>query len=683
MSHFYISKGCYHAILSGILLFVLLAGNIRSVSAQPPTITSVSPLTGSPGSTITITGTNFNATPGNNIVYFGSMQASVSAASATSLTVGAPPGAIYERITVLNLTTGLIAYAQYPYLPSFTGTATTPSFAAGTTNNASNNPFDIAVGDLDGDGKPDIAATNGGGGNVSVFRNTSTTGSISYAAAQTYTDGPNGQSIYGVAFGDLNNDGKLDMVVSDYDSGKIDVFINTSTVGNISFAARVRFAVVHAWTVRINDLDADGRPDIVVTDDDQNKFSYFRNVYTGSGTFTTSSLAARVDISMPGTNPDGLAIGDIDGDGKPDIALSCFNGTNKLYIFRNTTSAPGSISFAAAVSFAGISAPYSLAIGDLDGDGKADVTVSDDGASNVVVYPNNGSIGTISFATPIDLATNDPGTSLALADFTGDGKVDIGFPNSNGDNGVISVFANTSTVGHISFASHVDFSASSEAWGLAGVDMDGDGKPDMVVANYDGTTITSYLNTISSSALPLTLLSFDAFPSGNDIRLSWVTSDEINTDMFDLEKSKDGMSFSILAQLPAKNSVVNNSYSQTDNNPYSGTNFYRLKMIDKDGAFTYSPVVSVTFNGTLSLIQVYPNPGDAKTFRLKLVNAENGAYTLDLYNLAGSLVYKTVITNTGTQYDQSLALPAAIAAGTYIISLKNERSVLTQKIIIQ
>ena len=664
----------------------------------PPVITAVSPLKADPSTAITITGTNFNTTASNNILFFGSTKATVNTASATSLGVSVPAGATYDRITITNLGCKLAASAQYSFLPTFTGSITTPAFASATTTTAGTNPFDMIAADFDGDGKPDVAVTNGQGGSWSVFRNTSTSGSITYASEQNFRVGPSGQSIYGLAVGDLNRDGKPDVVVADRDSSKINVYINTSTSGSISFGnlsssttvpatTFAKYVVTHPWQVKIADLDADGRPEIIVAGDDQQKFSYFRNIYNGSSAFNATSFATKVDVSVPSSQfLDALAIGDIDGDGKPDvIAGAQTTNVNNLQVFRNTSSAPGSISFASAVTSSSAQYIWYLAVGDLDGDGKADIVAGNNGASYLTVLPNSSTSGSITFGTPLLLASNGGGYGVTLADFTGHGKPDIAYVNSDGGSmNTVSIYRNTSSSGTISFSPKNDFaSASSQSWAVVSVDMNGDGKPDMVVPNYQGTGFASYVNTIPGSVLPLTLLSFNASPSGNAVKTSWTTTDEKNTATFELERSADGITFKPLAQLPAKDNAGNNSYGWTDNNPYSGANFYRLKMIDQNGSFTYSQVVSVIFNAKVAAIEIYPNPGNIKAFKLKMMYAENGKYTMRLYNLSGMLLYETTITNTGTQLEQSLALPASIPPGTYTISLKKGQTVLSQKIIIQ
>src|SRR5471030_1472542 len=92
-------------------LIVIAFFSVSRVMAQAPTITSFTPASGPVGTSVTITGTNFNATAANNIVFFGATMATVTAASTTSLTVTVPAGATYQPISVLNGATALTGYS--------------------------------------------------------------------------------------------------------------------------------------------------------------------------------------------------------------------------------------------------------------------------------------------------------------------------------------------------------------------------------------------------------------------------------------------------------------------------------------------------------------------------------------------------------------------------------------------
>ncbi|MDE3142911.1 MAG: IPT/TIG domain-containing protein, partial [Bacteroidota bacterium] len=142
-----------------ILLRLLLPASVllmtNSLIAQP-TITSFTPLSGTVGTSVTITGTNFNTTASNNIVFFGATKASVSIASATSLTVTVPTGATYAPISVLNTGTALAAYSMANFNPTFSpsqGIITTGDLATRVDFSTSSSQNYVAISDIDGDGK--------------------------------------------------------------------------------------------------------------------------------------------------------------------------------------------------------------------------------------------------------------------------------------------------------------------------------------------------------------------------------------------------------------------------------------------------------------------------------------------------------------------------------------------------
>jgi hypothetical protein len=111
-----------------------------------------------------------------------------------------------------------------------------------------------------------------------------------------------------------------------------------------------------------------------------------------------------------------------------------------------------------------------------------------------------------------------------------------------------------------------------------------------------------------TAVVPLKLLSINAVLENKQTKLSWTTTNEINTKNFIIEKSKDAQSFVAIGSVDAKsNSTVINAYAFIDANPYEGTSFYRLKIFDKDGSYSYSPILKVDAKGR-SVISLYPNP---------------------------------------------------------------------------
>jgi hypothetical protein len=156
-SKFCIMSKNYLSDLKKGLLFFFLICVAGIANAQPPTITSFSPLSAKPGDAVTITGTGFNTTTTNNVVFFGATRATVTAATATGLTATVPSGATYSPITVLNTGTSLAAYSRVNFNPIYSPAKTNITandFLPKQDFTTGNDPTSLAIGDLDGDGKP-------------------------------------------------------------------------------------------------------------------------------------------------------------------------------------------------------------------------------------------------------------------------------------------------------------------------------------------------------------------------------------------------------------------------------------------------------------------------------------------------------------------------------------------------
>jgi hypothetical protein len=485
-----------------IWAFVALHFFVLNAAAQP-TINSLSPNAANPGTTITIGGTGFNTTASRNKVFFGATKAVVTAATATSLTVTSPLGGTYYPVSVLDSSTGLTGYSRYAFLPKYNNSAYIPgsiNFTAPVGFSSGSSPYLVAIGDIDGDGKPDMAVANYGSNTVSVFKNIHTTGNITSGSFAAKVDFTTGTNPFGIAIGDLDGDGKPDLVVTNGNAASISVFRNTATTGSInagSFAAKVDFTSGSAPSdVQIADMDGDGKPDLIVDNFSSNTLSVFRN--TGStGSISTASFAAKVDFAT-GSHPRGVTVADIDGDGKPDIAVANSSG-NTLSIFRNI-SGSGSFttsSLATRVDFTTGARPIDIAIGDLDGDGKPELAVADGDSNTISVFRNissSGSITTGSLSARVKFTTGTDPESIAIADVDGDGKPDLAAGNYA--SATVSVFRNTASTGTInsgSFAAGADVNIGCNLSDTRLADMDDDGKPDIIIVctGTDAVTVAS------------------------------------------------------------------------------------------------------------------------------------------------------------------------------------------------
>ena len=460
-----------------VTIVLLLSGvNARGTSAVPH-ITSVSSTSGIPlSNTVTITGAGFNDTAAGNCVYFGAVRATVNTATTTQLNVTVPVGALYTNIFVLNLTTGLSCHQQGFFTPYYDNSC----YVSGSnllkpqanipitgTSSPHNGPRHTAMGDMDGDGKADLVVStydtiNAGHSAVFVYRNISANGQILYASPVICTSAPGGTN---VKLADLDGDGRLDIIVACSGSGVVSCIRNTTTaVGALSFATKKEvYPLSGTPEVAIADFDGDGRMDIAAVSYATATVKIFHNEMTSvpTGAFPTDFFGAYAAF-------DSFSVGSYSG------------------------AYPGSI-FAA----------------DFDGDGKVDIVTSNTYDASVSVLRNTSSSGSFSFNTHIDYSIGGAPTEVQVADMDGDGKPEIivadFFSNS------VAVFANNSTSGTINTSSfsRFDYATKDSSYGLNVADLDGDGKTDIVISRGKANSISIIRNT-NATGSPLSSSSFAA-----------------------------------------------------------------------------------------------------------------------------------------------------------------------------
>jgi hypothetical protein len=504
-----------------------------AVSAQAlPTITSFSPLTGNVGATVTITGTNFNTTAANNIVFFGATKATVSAATATSLTVTVPAGATYGSLTLVDLSINKTINSKKFFTPTFSPVkgiltaadfSTEQNFSTGTTE-----PNKIAAtGDLDGDGKPDIIIADGSGTNIMlILRNTGGNGTASFETALSINTGGYNTSL---AVGDIDGDGKLDIVEVNYNnSSYVKVYLNTTTaVGSISFAGPINLITDAAQyklrNVAISDLDGDGKADIAVVDNSGSVL-----LYRNTGSVGTVSFAAKVQYAA-GTGPQGIMIGDIDADGLPDLAITnADGGGTSIRVLRNTSTS-GIFNFVSSGNFTTGGGPYDLALGDLDGDGQLDIATVNYSGQNVSVLLNTTTaVGAISFAIKTDFAIGRSALKIALGDLNGDGRLDVVITQSGA---VMSIFTNTTTTaGSVTFAPMIDIAGTGNSLQAIIGDLDGDGKTDFATGGSKKIIVFHNGDPLANADLKALSISVGTLtPTFTPSTTAYVASSVINT----------------------------------------------------------------------------------------------------------------------------------------------------------
>ena len=473
-----------------------------------PKIVSITPSSGSQGTLVTIAGSHFSPVSASNVVSFGAVQAPVIAASATNLLVAVPSGATYAPVTVT--VNGLTSYSPQPFLPTFNGGGQLSGASFGTRLDlpAGRSPIQAVIADLDGDGKPDMTVANSYDNTISIYRNISTNGTLTASSFAAPVVLATLGSPYGLVVADVDGDGKPDVIVTESSDNRVSIFRNISSSGSLvagSFAPRVDFATgATPQGLAVQDLDGDGKPDLLVANTSDGTVSILRN--TGlTGTLDTNSFAARIDFAT-GSGCCNVVAGDLDGDGLPDV-VTANTSDNTVSLLRNR-SMPGSIVFAPQVLLSTPPYPINVILVDVDRDGKLDLAVAGYHSAALSVFRNTsmmGSLTTNSFAARIDFGLGGRGHTIVVGDLNGDGNPDLTV--STELSSMVSVFQNGATPGvftNSSLVRQVDLGSGWNAWGQAVGDLDGDGRPDVVFCNAYDNTITLYQNQMPmvSAAVP-------------------------------------------------------------------------------------------------------------------------------------------------------------------------------------
>ena len=327
----------------------------------------------------------------------------------------------------------------------------------------------VAVADFNHDGRPDIAVAYLQDNAVRVL---TASGGANFSSGAEY---PVGNQPYAIAAADLNNDGYADLVTANTSlnskPGTISVLMNKGD-GSGTFDAAQTYTV--GWLpygVAIGDLNGDGIPDLAVTNYGDNTVSILYG-QTGGG-FTSGQTLATC------TNPYGVAIGDTRHSGQNDVAVTCFH-TGQLEVFLNNSMMPyqpppAQASFQSPEMYSTDSFPTSLVMGDFNRDGKLDIVTGNSIANDVSFFAGNGSGA---FGSAVNSAALNFPDSIAAGDVNGDGIPDLVTVAPNFNQVAILLGKGDGT-----FGQRVEFAAGSQPWAVALGDFNLDGKLDIVTAN--------------------------------------------------------------------------------------------------------------------------------------------------------------------------------------------------------
>ena len=572
----------------------------------------------------------------------------------------------------------------------------------------------------------------------------SATGINTTAAATVESNQASAQMGVSVASaGDVNGDGYSDVIVgaNGYDNGQTNegaAFVYHGSASGISTTAA---AMVESNQVSANmgysvasagDVNGDGYSDVIVGAywyDNGQTDEGAAFVYHGSPTGINTTAAAFVESNQVNAfmGSSVASAGDVNGDGYSDVIVGAFNydngQTDEGAAFVYHGSASGISTTAAAMvesNQASAWMGYSVAsAGDVNGDGYSDVIVgahqydngqTDEGAAFVFMGNSPGSnkrnnlrLYNTDLVTPIQhLNVTQPnlfGAGLFAKSPLGKVKGRLVWEvKKQGD--AFSGNPITNSTGYLGKQ------PSFTDLGIAGTELKYNvqkvGKTNKIRTRVEYDKVTAITGQIygpwrypagytmgaygmNSIPLPITLISFNGqFINTDDVRLNWITSNEINMQAYFVELSTDGIKFSPVGELPSKG-IGNNrtDYSFTDKNVKHNLLYYRLKLKEKSGEESYTKTITLSRN---KIVRSYiaPNPvrvgEDAVLYIQSSVNNTNVA--INIYNGQGQLVF-TVNKRLQNGINKIPLSTKGLANGIYVVNVLGDGMKESYRLVVQ
>src|SRR5271157_1999499 len=347
-----------------------------------------------------------------------------------------------------------------------------------------NVPEGIASGDFNGDGIADLAVTNSGDNTVSVLLGN---GDGTFNAQQTY---PVGGEPAGIAVGDFNGDGIADLAVPNASDNNVSVLLGNAD-GTFPQQNPTYGAGVMPFDIAVADFNGDGIADLAVTNSGEGTVSVLLGLGNGDGTFPQENPTYKV-----GMDPIGIAVADFNGDGCPDLAVTNLGDNTVSVLLGNVVNQECDGTFQPQQTYPAGVAPYGIAIADFNGDGIADLAVTNTTAATVSVLLGEGD-GTFPQQNPPTYGVGEEPAGIAVADFNGDGFADLAVTSRK--DGTISVLLGN---GDGTFQAQQTYPVAGGPIGIGLADFNGDGVPDIAAVNDSSNTVSILLGgTVTSGQL--------------------------------------------------------------------------------------------------------------------------------------------------------------------------------------
>ena len=340
-------------------------------------------------------------------------------------------------------------------------------FQPATNYGVGDRPSSVVVGDVNADGRADLITANSNSNNVSVRLGQ---GGRGFLPATNYGTGDSPRS---VVVGDVNADGRADLITANIGSDNVSVLLGLSGGG---FGATTTYGVGNGPnSVAFGDVNGDGRADLITA----NAFSNNVSVLLG---LSGGGFGAATNYGV-GDDPQSVALGDVNADGRADL-ITANNNSDNVSVLLGCGSTGGQC-FQAASNYGVGNQPYSVVVRDVNADGRADLITANYLTDNVSVLLGQSGGG---FGAATNYGAGDGPILVALGDVNADGRADLITANYLSDN--VSVLLGLSGGG---FGAPTNYGVGRGPYSVVVRDVNADGRADLITANFFSDNVSVLL----------------------------------------------------------------------------------------------------------------------------------------------------------------------------------------------
>jgi len=494
-----------------------------------------------------------------------------------------------------------------------------PSFEKRTVDADFDGMHAVEAADMDGDGDIDLLGAAMNASDIVWWENGDGAGGAwtKHIVADAFA------SARYVVAADLDGDGDHDLVGAAAVADAIVWWENADGAAGAWNAHTVTDSFDFAMHVRVADLDGDGDPDLVGAALKADAILWWENADGAAGAWTEHTVDAAFDGARQ------VALVDLDGDGDTDI-LGAADVGDEMAWWENANAASAWTKHPIDPNFDGANSVHAI---DLDGDGDLDVLGSADAADQVAWWQNDGTA--LNWTRRAVDASFDGAFSTFPSDLDGDGDLDVVAAAAEGD--LVAWWENVQGDG-VTWREHPVEDFFEFATHVCAADVDGDGDQDLIGGRFGGE-VAWWENTPDHPVLPVDLVTFDLMASGGEVTLRWETASETNNAGFEVQRAVEGRFYPLAFVTGAGTTASPQSYRFTVSGIGAGRQLFRLKQVDFDGRFSYSPerTVAVPMAGTHEQTTVYPNPFNPRA-QFTLTLGASQQVRLEVFDMMGRRV---------------------------------------------